>query len=362
MSLPAGTRLGTYEIVALLGEGGMGAVYRAKDTRLNRTVAVKLLSAGLADEAARHRFQREAQMASSLNHPHILTVHDAGDFDGRQYLVTEFVDGGTVRDWALARPRTWREIVELLTGVADGLAAAHAAGILHRDIKPRNILVSTTGYAKLADFGLAKLEVRRSPEEETRTIDQDITGPGFLVGTIGYMSPEQTAGQRLDARSDVFSFGVLLYEMLGGKRPFTGISELEVLQSIRHSVPEPLPASVPAPLRAVVEKALEKDPAARYQSMQEMVVDLRRLLRQADSVPARQSIAPWKRAAAPALLALAAVAVWNQWPLTGSARRRAPGPRRSTRSGLRRRLCRAVGGLVYALYRQLLHFGAIGSA
>src|SRR5712692_9925981 len=156
-SLTPGLQIGPYKIEAALGEGGMGVVYRAHDTKLNRPVAVKFLSDGLADAAARRRFQREAQMASSLNHPHILTVHDAGEFEGCQYLVTEFVDGGTLQDWAHAGKRAWRQIVELLVGVADGLATAHAAGFLHRDIKPDNILITKSGYAKLADFGLAKL-------------------------------------------------------------------------------------------------------------------------------------------------------------------------------------------------------------
>src|SRR5690242_17214448 len=155
-----GHKLGQYEIASVLGEGGMGVVYRATDTKLNRPVAIKFLSDELADAAARRRFQREAQTASSLNHPHILTVYDIGEFEGRQYLVTEFIDGGTLKDWARAEKRTWKQIVELLTGVADGLAAAHAAGILHRDIKPANILVAKNGYAKLADFGLAKLTER----------------------------------------------------------------------------------------------------------------------------------------------------------------------------------------------------------
>src|SRR6202521_523373 len=156
MPLSAGDKLGPYEILAPIGAGGMGEVYRASDTKLHRQVAVKVLSNELADAAARRRFQREAQLASALNHPHILTVYDAGEFEGRQYLVTEFVDGGTLKSWAKQEPRTWRQIIELLTGVADGLAAAHQAGILHRDIKPENILVAKNGYAKLADFGLAK--------------------------------------------------------------------------------------------------------------------------------------------------------------------------------------------------------------
>src|SRR2546428_3025146 len=164
MAVNTGTQLGPYRIEAALGEGGMGVVYRALDTKLNRPVAVKFLFDDLADTAARRRFQREAQMASSLNHPHILTVHDAGDFEGRQYLVTEFVDGGTLQTWAKQEKRVWRQIAELLIGVADGLATAHAAGILHRDIKPANILVAKNGYAKLADFGLAKLQEPADPE------------------------------------------------------------------------------------------------------------------------------------------------------------------------------------------------------
>src|SRR2546422_2361239 len=167
----------------------MGVVYRARDTRLNRPVAIKFLSDELADAATRRRFQREAQMASSLNHPHILTVYDAGEFEGRQYLVTELIDGGTLEDWVREKEPSWRQIVELLTGIADGLAAAHAAGILHRDIKPANILVARNGYAKLVDFGLAKLEDVRE-FDVTRKSDAP-TRPGLVIGTIAYMSPEQ---------------------------------------------------------------------------------------------------------------------------------------------------------------------------
>src|SRR5579864_4539851 len=168
MALDAGAKLGPYEILAAIGAGGMGEVYRALDTKLNRPVAVKLLSSDLADAAACRRFQREAQTASSFNHPHIVTVFDVGEFEGRQYLVTEFVDGGTLKDWSKAEKHSWRQSVELLAGVADGLAAAHDARILHRDIKPANILVSKSGYAKLADFGLAKLVEPSSTEDATR--------------------------------------------------------------------------------------------------------------------------------------------------------------------------------------------------
>ena len=264
-----GTQLGSYRLESLLGQGGMGAVYRALDTKLNRPVAIKILSGEMADASGRRRFQREAQMASSLNHPHILTVHDAGEVDGRQYLVTEFVDGGTLKDW-VQEHRTWKEIVELLTGVADGLAAAHAAHMLHRDIKPANILVAKNGYAKLADFGLAKLlEGMEGAEGHT--------APGTVAGTIAYMSPEQASGLKLDARSDIFSFGVVLYEMLAGRKPFAGATSLDLLNQIVHFEPPPLGQNIPAALRALVEKALEKDPVGRYQTMRDVVVDLRRL-------------------------------------------------------------------------------------
>ena len=264
----------------------MGTVYRALDTKLNRPVAIKFLSADLADAVARRRFQREAQMASSLNHPHIVTVHDAGEFEGRQYLVTEFVDGGTLQDWAKAEKRSWRQTVALLTDVADGLAAAHAAGMTHRDIKPANILVAKSGYAKLADFGLAKLTDTKAADV-TRTLAVEPTRPGMIVGTVAYMSPEQASGDPVDARSDIFSFGVVLYEMIAGRRPFAGANDLEVLQTIKHAAAPPLAEDVLTALRGVVEKALEKDPADRYQSMREMVVDLRRLMRPPTEAPAR---------------------------------------------------------------------------
>ncbi len=292
-SLAAGTELGAYRIESVLGEGGMGVVYRALDSKFNRPVAVKFLSALMADPVARRRFQREAQMASSLNHPHIVTVHDAGQFDGHDYLVTEFVDGGTLREWAKQK-RTWRQIVDLLTGVADGLAAAHAANILHRDIKPENILLTQSGYAKLADFGLAKLSETSSASSETTATAG--TRPGAVLGTPAYMSPEQAVGAQLDARSDIFSFGVVLYEMLSGVRPFQGTTQVDLLHAIVHNEPPPLADDVPPALRALVEKALEKDPTDRYQSMRDVVVDLRRVARQtSESVPTLNSKPPRRR-------------------------------------------------------------------
>ena len=228
-------------------------------------------------------------MASSLNHPHIVTVYDIGEFEGRQYLVTEYVDGGTLKDWVKEKRRTAKEVAELLTGVADGLAAAHQAGILHRDIKPMNILVARNGYAKLADFGLAKLAENGTIDLAAR-LPEGPTRPGLILGTIAYMSPEQASGQPLDSRSDIFSFGVVLYEMLSGKRPFGGRTDLEVLKTIIHGELPPLSEEVPEAYRNVVEKALEKNPAERYQSMREMVVDLRRA--SAQSAPGAEELSP----------------------------------------------------------------------
>jgi serine/threonine protein kinase/Tfp pilus assembly protein PilF len=314
-----GLSLGQYRLETVLGKGGMGTVWRALDTKLNRPVAVKLLSDSVADAADRRRFQREAQLASSLNHPHILTVHDGGEVDGQQFLVTEFVDGGTLRDWLGAEQRTWAQIVDLLIGVADGLAAAHGAGILHRDIKPANILVARNGYAKLADFGLAKL-VEAPPQQSEL---ENPTRTGVIQGTIAYMSPEQAVGKSLDARSDIFSFGTVLYEALTGERPFRAGSEIALMQAIVKDAPPPLSSQLPQPLRAIVEKALEKDPAERYQSMREMVVDLRKLTRQtketAALIPARRSGAwIWAAAAAALVVIAAGVVLWRQRAAAGT--------------------------------------------
>src|SRR3989449_4908441 len=269
-----GRLIGHYKVIEVIARGGMGEVYRARDDRLNRAVAIKVISAEHVNESARRRFEQEARMASALNHPHILTVHEAGEFEGQQYLVTEFIDGGTVREWAQDNKPDWRQVVDLLIGVADGLACAHEAGMLHRDIKPDNILVTKSGYAKLADFGLAKLT---QDEDLAEAVTVSRTRPGVIIGTIAYMSPEQASGKPLDARSDIFAFGVVLYEMLSGRKPFEGATELETLQLIIHGTPKPLRDALPVTVRAVVERALEKEPADRYQAMREMFVDLRRV-------------------------------------------------------------------------------------
>jgi serine/threonine protein kinase len=319
-----GAQLGPYSIEALAGAGGMSTVYRALDTRLNRRVALKFLSDELAGAVDRRRFQREAHAASSLNHPHIVTVYEVGESNGIQYLVTEFVDGGTLRDWAHAEKRTAHQIAGLLVGVADALAVAHTAGILHRDVKPENVLVAKNGYAKLADFGLAKL-APNADAEATHTLTEQRTRRGLVIGTVPYMSPEQVAGNAVDARSDIFSFGVMLHELLAGARPFMGATMLEMMERIVHSPAPRLPESVPVSLRMIVEKALEKDPAERYQSMRELVVDLRRAARRQEefAAPETQSARrrwPWWWAVS--ILVVFAIAIlaiaWNTGRLSQS--------------------------------------------
>ena len=279
-----GRRIGVYEVQAPLGAGGMGVVYRALDTKLNRPVAIKFLSDELADAAARRRFQREAQTASSLNHPHILTVHDAGEFEGRQYLVTEFVDGGTLKDWDTRANRGWRETIELLTGVADGLAAAHQAGILHRDIKPENILITKSGYAKLADFGLAKLHEAATADDAARTVTETRTR------RASSSEPSRTCRRsRLGTAARCPQRYLLLrrgaVRGAGRTATFHRSVRSDLLHAIIHAPAGPLPEDVPLPLRMVVEKALEKDPADRFQSMRDIVVDLRRVARQSAEAP-----------------------------------------------------------------------------
>jgi serine/threonine-protein kinase len=318
-ALQCGDRLGRYDIVQLAGAGGMSDVYRARDAKLGRDVAIKVLPPVFASDADwLARFEREARMLASLSHPHLLTVHDVGNVDGRPYLVTAFVDGGTLKTWALAEARSWRQSVELLVGVADGLAVAHAAGIVHRDVKPDNILVSTHGDATLADFGLARLFEVVDGATTTQVVAAVPTHPGMVVGTIAYMSPEQAAGKPADARSDIFSFGVVLYEVLAGRQPFAGASDLEVLQRVQHQPADPLGEEIPPALRMVVEKALEKDPAERYQSMRDLVVDLRRLARQnaetraPAATPSRRGVA--LAVAALVIIAMGVVALWTMRP------------------------------------------------
>ena len=279
MTLSAGTKLGPYEILAPIGAGGMGEVYRARDERLKRDVAVKVLPAELAaDPERRTRFEREARAASALSHPNILTIYDIGAANDTVYIAMELIEGGTLKDLTASGPVPTRKLLELATQVAEGLAAAHAAGIVHRDLKPANVMVSKHGYAKILDFGLAKLVTPESDEVSgLQTAAGDGTRPGMVMGTVGYMSPEQASGRPTDFRSDQFSFGSILYEMATGKRAFERGTTAETLTAIIREEPEPvsqLNARIPAPVRWLVERCLAKDPEDRFGTTKDLARDL----------------------------------------------------------------------------------------
>ena len=242
MSLTSGTRLGPYEIGVLLGEGGMGQVYQARDSRLNRLVALKILPTNLVgDHERRRRFVQEARLASSLQHPNIVTVFDIGSADGVDFLAMELVRGRTLDRVIAKGGLRLADALRTATEVADALAAAHAAGIVHRDLKPSNIMITDQGQAKVLDFGLATLTPQFSSGlEETRARDVVITGAGMVVGTVVYMSPEQAEGKDVDARSDIFSFGSILYEMLSGQRAFRADTAPGTLAAVIRGEPQPL--------------------------------------------------------------------------------------------------------------------------
>jgi Serine/threonine protein kinase len=317
MVLSAGTKLGPYEIQTLLGAGGMGEVYRARDTRLGRLVALKLLPSDvLSDNTSVERFQREARTASSLNHPHICTVYDVGEEDGTHYITMELMEGTTLATLLHSGPLPIENLLKLGIQVADALDAAHQKGVIHRDIKPSNIFVTIRGDAKLLDFGLAKVEYLTTAAVDATTLSGARTLRGEVLGTVGYMSPQQAEGKELDGRSDIFSFGTVLYEMATGQRAFKGESKASTLAEILRSEPIPvtrLNAKVPQELQRVIGKALEKSPSDRYQSAQELMIDLRRLKRQmfdssgAVSVSRASSPRRWSRMRIALVAALAAL-------------------------------------------------------
>jgi predicted ATPase/serine/threonine protein kinase len=275
-ALTAGTKLGPYEIIASLGAGGMGEVYRARDTHLARTVAIKILPAAFsADQDRLHRFQEEARSASALNHPNIVTIYDLGQEGSTHYIAMELVEGKTLRELLVSGPLPMRKAIEIATQVAEGLTKAHEAGIAHRDLKPENLMISHDGLVKILDFGLAKLGSPSGEVPDVCTTSQ--TPAGLVLGTVGYMSPEQASGDRLDFRSDQFSFGLVLYEMVTGKRAFQRRTAPETLVAILREEAEPIGVrnpEAPAPLCWAIERCLAKEPDKRYVSTRDLAREL----------------------------------------------------------------------------------------
>ena len=267
MALLPGTHLGPYEIVTLLGVGGMGEVYRARDARLGRTVAIKILPAEFAADSDRLlRFEREARSASALNHPNIVTIYDLGQDGSTRYIAMELIEGKTLRELLNEGSLPIRKAIEIAAQVAEGLAKAHEAGIAHRDLKPENLMVTQDGFIKILDFGLAKLVAPSGEMSETRSPSEWQTQPGGIAGTVQYMSPEQASGGRLDFRSDQFSFGLVLYEMVSGKRAFKRNTVAETMVAILREQAEPIGVQnpeAPAPLCWAIERCLEKEPDKR---------------------------------------------------------------------------------------------------
>jgi eukaryotic-like serine/threonine-protein kinase len=330
MGLTVGTKLGPYEILAPLGAGGMGEVYRARDSRLPRTVAIKILPTGLADNpAARQRFQREAKAISSLQHPNICTLYDIGSENGIDFLVMEYLEGETLQDRLVGGSLPLEQVLRYAMEIADALDTAHRKSFVHRDLKPSNVFLTRHGEAKVLDFGLVKLEEESVTDLRTMTNPANLTSPGTAVGTVAYMSPEQARGDELDARTDIFSFGAVLYEMTSGKPAFPGKTAAVIFKAILDQTPvapSQLNPEFPQRLEEIIFKALEKDRDVRYQSAADIRADLKRLRRDTASVSGattgRANTAqkkPWWRAK-PAIIAgiltvvALAAAAYFFWP------------------------------------------------
>jgi serine/threonine protein kinase len=278
MPLSSGDHLGPYEILSPLGKGGMGEVYRARDLRLGREVALKMLPEAAANDAENlARFERESRAVAALNHPNILSIHDTGAHRGIPYAVTELLEGENLADRLRVGPLAPKRAAEIACQVADGLAAAHARGVIHRDIKPENIFLTNEGRAKILDFGIARIGPK--PGDITRgvALARGVSSANFIMGTAGYMSPEQVRGKPIDFRTDVFSLGAVFYEMLTGRRAFDRPSAVETMTAVLKDDPTKFPEAekIPDDIRGFVLRCLEKDPADRYQSARDLLLDLR---------------------------------------------------------------------------------------
>jgi len=320
MALTPGTKLGPYEIVSPVGAGGMGEVYRARDTRLGRDVAIKVLPEALAQDADRlRRFEQEARTIAALNHPNILGIHDIGVHGGAPFLVSEFLEGQTLREKLVSGPLSVRRAIEYALGIAQGLTAAHEKGIVHRDLKPENVFVTRDGRIKVLDFGLAKLVRPEENHETAVTLTSPATLPGMVMGTVGYMSPEQVRGEPIDSRSDIFSFGAVLYEMLAGKRAFKRETSAETMTAILREEPQALNDAGwqgPPELQRILVRCLEKNVERRFQSASDLAFAIESLSGASAGMPtakrvpqpkSRRAWLPWVIAAA----LLMGTAVWE---------------------------------------------------
>ncbi|MGK2859593.1 MAG: protein kinase domain-containing protein [Thermoanaerobaculia bacterium] len=309
----SGERVGAYEIIAPLGAGGMGVLFRARDPRLNREVAIKFLAdKHSASDERLQRFDREARAASALNHPHIITVYEIGEHDGRPFIAMELVDGKSLRQLLTEGTLSMRKLLTIAGQIADGLAAAHDKGIVHRDLKPENVMITKTGYVKLLDFGLAKLEPDTVGPDDDTAKHELITTPGLVMGTAAYMSPEQARGHTIDYRSDQFSFGAVLFEMMTGKRPFAGSTPIDLIGSIVYQEPEKvstLNPRVPNSVEWIVDRCLRKDRDDRYESTADLAreIELARD-RMSDATPSAP-VAPLAKAGSATRLVVAGVIV-----------------------------------------------------
>ena len=305
MALTSGTKLGPYEILSPLGAGGMGEVYRARDTRLDRDVAIKVLPESFARDADRlRRFELEARTVAALNHPNILGVYDIGQLQESPYMVCELLDGETLREKMNDGPMPQRRAIEYASQLAEGLAAAHDKGVVHRDLKPENVFVTKDGRVKVLDFGLAKLarieEARAQGTEGATATVPAHTMPGMVLGTAGYMSPEQVRGKEVDARTDIFAFGAILYEMLSGQRAFKGESSIETMNAILKDDPPELETDklqLSPGLERIVRRCLEKEPARRFHSARDVGFALEAISgTSSSSVVSRRALPPERRA------------------------------------------------------------------
>src|SRR5215831_11744436 len=329
MTITIGQQLGSYEIISLLGKGGMGEVYRARDTKLKRDVAIKILPDEFARNADRvSRFQREAELLASLNHPNIAAIYDLEEADGLRYLILEMVDGETLAERLKRGPIAASEALKIAQQIADALEAAHERGVIHRDLKPANVKITPEGKLKVLDFGLAKA-MEGGPANagltNSPTLSNLATNAGIILGTAAYMSPEQANGFAADRRSDIFSFGVVLYEMLTGRQPFQGRTTSEVMAAVLVRDPDwnAMPPNLNPRILELIRRCLQKDAKARWQAVGDVRVEIESLLTTPiEAVPSAEAVKPrplWKRAipvVATALVvaSIASVAAWNLKP------------------------------------------------